>query len=335
MKEEASRPRGLAAIDEARTKRKAGKVPAIPTRYWLWMFTALAAWGVFYWKKTQGEVESRKAALFAKQRGIAAELLPRFEPLEKKLENWTVEAAGAYPGDLVAPQAKAWDFAGQPCIYLRIRMANATSVEALQKAATGSLRDGFTACLFHEPNADPTSGPPCKASHDCAPGTFCNEVDHCMSPAQPYNLRAAYHGTRVLGEPWSVDLREASDDMRMRLLEREFDSAVKDDVPMVIDMLTRAQFYLLVLDEDPPGVALPNEKTALDVIQASPHTARVLLYGLKPGMDRVLLRVRREISARFIPAGQSAATDPDIIEAQQRQVNSCQLALDVRTALSN
>jgi hypothetical protein len=251
------------------------------------------------------------------------------------LEDWTVEAAGPYAGDLVAPQLKGWDFAGQPGIYLRLRRENATSVPALRKASASSLRDGFTACLFHEPNADPTSGPPCKASHDCAAGTFCNEVDHCMPPAQPFNLRAAYHGTRVLGEEWSVDLRTASDDMRMRLLEREFDGAVKDDVPLVIDLLTRAQFYLLVLDEDPPGVALPADKPgALETIQAAPHTARVMLFGLKPGMDRALLRVRREVAGRFIPAGENAASDPDIIEAQQRQVNSCQLALDVRAALA-
>jgi hypothetical protein len=333
MKDEASRPRGLLAIEEARSKRFAGKLPAIPTRYWLWALTALAAWGVFYWKQTQGEVDSRKAALFAKQRGVVAELGPRFEPMRQRLEDWTVEAAGPYPGDVVSPQVKAWDFAGLPGIYLRIRRDSATSVPALRKAATGSLRDAFTACLFHEPNADPTSGPPCKASHDCAAGTFCNEVDHCTPPAQPYNLRAAYHGTRVLGDEWSVNLRTAGDDMRMRLLEREFESAVKDDVPLVIDMLTRAQFYLLVLDEDPPGFAPPAGKPALEAIQAEPHAARVLLYGLKQGMDRLLLRVRRDVAGRFIPAGENAATDPEIVEAQQRQVNSCQLALDVRAAI--
>jgi len=332
MKEEATRPRGLLAIEEARSKRFSGKLPALPTRYWLWALTALAAWGVFYWKKTQGEIESQKAVLFAKQRGVVAELGPRFEPLRQRLEDWTVEAAGAYPGDLVSPQLKSWDFAALPGIYLRIRRESATSVPALRKAAAGSLRDGFTACLFHEPNADPTSGPPCKASHDCAPGTFCNEVDHCMPPAQPYNLRTAYHGTRVLGDEWTVNLRTASDDMRMRLLEREFESAVKDDVPMVIDMLTRAQFYLLVLDEDPPNVTVP-DKQGLEFVQAQPHTARVVLFGLKPGMDRALLRLRRDIQGRFIPAGGTAATDPEIVEAQQRQVNSCQLALDVRAAI--
>jgi len=51
----------------------------------------------------------------------------------------------------------------------------------------------------------------------------------------------------------------------VRLLEREFESAVKDDIPFVIDLLTRAQFYLLVLDEDPterPSVRAPGRRQA-------------------------------------------------------------------------
>jgi hypothetical protein len=153
-----------------------------------------------------------------------------------------------------------------------------------------------------------------------------------MPPAQPYNMRAAYHGTRVLGEEWTVRLRTASDDMTMRLLEREFDSALKNDIPMVIDLLTRAQFFLLVLDEDPADLPA-SPKPTLDVIQALPHSARVTLFGLKPGMDKVVLRVRRDIEGRFIPAGGTALTDPDLVASQQRQVNSCQLALFVREVL--
>src|SRR6185369_11163191 len=100
-------------------------------------------------------------------------------------------------------------------------------------------------------------GPSCKATHECEQGNFCNETDHCMPAAQPYNMRAAFRGTRVLTDEWAVDLRAASDDLRMRLLEREFDAVVQDDVPLTIDLLTRAQFYLLVLDEDPaPGAAV-------------------------------------------------------------------------------
>ena len=333
MKEEPTRTRGLTAIEESKVSRKEGRLPVIPTRFLLWTATAIVAWGIFYWRKTQGEIESQKASIFARQRGIVSELGGKFDPLRQRIEEWTMKEAGAFAGEVAAPELGKWDFATQPGIYLRLRLSDATEETTLRKAAQASLRDAFTACLFREPNADPASGPPCKASHDCAAGTFCNELDHCMPPAQPYNMRAAYHGTRVLGEEWTVRLRTAGDDMKMRLIEREFDSAVKDDIPLVIDLLTRAQFFLLVLDED-PAEPPSGAKPALDLIQALPHPARVTLFGLKSGMDRVLLRMRRDVAGRFYPAGGIAPTDPDLIAAQQRQVNSCQLALYVREVLN-
>ncbi|MET0596157.1 MAG: hypothetical protein ABW133_25905 [Polyangiaceae bacterium] len=332
MKEESSRTRGLVAVEESRASRKSGRIPAIPPRFILWTVTVVIAFSIYYWRKTQAEIESQKAALFAKQRGIVSELGAKFDPLRERIEDWTTKEAGAYAGDVALPELGKWDFATQPGIYLRLRLSDATQASSIRKAAQASLRDAFTACLFREPNADPTSGPACKLSHDCSPGTFCNELDHCMPPAQPYNMRAAYHGTKVLGEDWTVRLRTAGDDMTMRLLEREFDSAVKDDIPLVIDLMTRAQFFLLVLDEESTD-APAGEKPPIDVLHASPHPARVTLFGLKPGMDRVLLRARRNIDGRFVPAGEAAITDPGLVAAQQRQVNSCQLALYVREVL--
>jgi hypothetical protein len=327
MSDEPPHTRGLSAVEESRGRR--GRLPAIPGRVLAWIFTILVAGAIFYWKKSQSEIESQKAALFARQRGVLAELGPRIEPLKRRIEQWTLASAGPYEGDLAAPELKGFNFAALPGVYLRLRLADATTVESIRKASVGSLRDGFTACLFREPNAAPGSGPPCKASHDCAAGTFCNETDHCMPPAQPYNMRTAYHGTRVLGDEWSLQLRTASDDMRMRLLEREFESAIKDDIPLVIDVLTRAQFFLVVIDEEPPGFAPPPGR-AIEALQALPHAARVALFNLKSGKDQPLLRIRREMNARFVPAGDTSPSDPDVVDAQQRQVNSCQLALEVR-----
>src|SRR5436190_22220661 len=101
MTEEQNQPRGLVAVHESKQRRLHGRLPAIPTRIWLWALTVLAAWGIFYWKKTQGDIESQKAVLLAKQRGILAELGPRYEPLQRRIEEWTVASSGAYPGDLL------------------------------------------------------------------------------------------------------------------------------------------------------------------------------------------------------------------------------------------
>ena len=94
MKEEQTRTRGLIAIEEARTKRKQGRLPAIPARFWLWALTVIVAWAIFYWKKTQNEIESQKAALFARQRGVVAELGVKFDPLRQRIEDWVLESAG-------------------------------------------------------------------------------------------------------------------------------------------------------------------------------------------------------------------------------------------------
>jgi hypothetical protein len=335
VKKEQQRPRGLPAIRETRARRLQGTLSPVPGRVWLWLLTILVAWGIFYWRKTQAEIESRKAALFARQRGVLVELGPKINPVIERIERWTTATAGPYAGDFVDPLVKTWDFAAVPGIYLRERLSDARTAASMRRAANDSLRDAFTACLFHEPNPDPTSGPPCRSTRDCAPGTFCNEVDHCTAAAQPYNMRAAYRGSRVLTDEWTVGLRTASTDMRMRLLEREYDVAVKEDIPLVVDLLTRAQFFLLVLDEEPEGGASAGPKPTYDELQAEAHPARVALFGLKgAATDKPLLRFRMTIDARLIPAGPTAPTDPKIIAAQQRQANSCQLALGVRNAIS-
>lgn len=217
-----------------------------------------------------------------------------------------------------------------PGVYLRLRMSDAASPETIRKAATASLRDGFNACLAQVPYTDPTAGPPCKASSDCSPGQICNETDHCGVPAQPMNLRVLYRGARVLGDDWSVALRSAGDDVKMRLLQREFDAAVKDDIPVAIDLITRAQSFLLVLDEPPEGAAA---NVAEDAIQAEPHFARVMLWGLRAPSDRPLLRLRVEARGNLVMSGGAAAQDPAVVAAQQRQVNNCALAQHVLAAV--
>ena len=332
------RPRGLPSIHQARRKRARATWATIPPRLWGWFSVVIAVWAVLYWKHTQSVLESRKAALFARQRGVQAELGARFDPLRDRIEGWTVAAAGPFAGDRVDADLKGWDFRGLPGIYLRLRASEGVDAAAVRKAADASLRDGFTACLFHEPNGSPTAGPACTLSHECSPGTFCNEVDHCAPPAQPYNLRAAYRGTRILGDEWSVRLREGSDDMQLRLFEREFEAALRDEVPLVIDLLTRAQFFLVVLDEEPPlaapavaGDAAAAAVTA-EAVQAVPHFARVALWRTRGNAAEPALRLRREVDAHLI--GGAAGLGSGAGEAAQRQANSCQLALDVERALA-
>jgi hypothetical protein len=325
---EEPKTRGLAAVEEGR-KQRAG-FPRIPPRFLLWLFVALAAWAIIYWKIDQNELESWRNRLLSRQRAVASELEPRFTPLRDQFEAWTLEAAGPYPGDFVAEEAKTSPFRSRPGVYLRLFIDGAKEVDVLRRAALESLRDGFTSCFTTFPNPDPFDGPECKKNHECPAGRHCNENFRCTVPAQPYNLRVGYRASRILYEDWSKEVREAGNDMRLRLLERDFDSAVKDDIPLVIDLMVQAQYYLLLLDEEaekPDDV--PDAGTYSESLQAVKHPVRVFAWDLKS--KKLLLRVRTSVTADLGIVTDYASTRL----AVRRQSNNCAIAVEVRRMMGD
>jgi len=330
--------RGLQAVEDGRRKR-AG-IPHISGRVILWIAIVVAAWAIIYWKYTQEKVNAQRNALLARQRDAAAQLAPSFTPLRDKIERWSVEGAGPWQGDLITPEARSSNFRTRPGVYLRITTEDAKDPKAIQLAAQDSLRDAFTACLMRSDNPDPWSGPECKLNRDCGKGQHCNETHHCTAPAQPFNLRVFYRGARVLSEEWVRDVRDAGDDMRLRLLERDFDSTVKEDMPLAIELLVRGQFFVLVLDEPPADRAsLPDAGALMDSIQAVPHFARVFVYDI--AKDKLLLRMRAEAAAQtrsFTVSADGSAVpaaplSPKTSLAAQRQAHSCALGMSVAAAL--
>lgn len=321
------RGRGLAAVEAARAERAKLRFPA--PKFFAWAGVVLAAMGILHWKRTQGELEGERQKLLARQRAVAVELKPKWDPLRDKIEGWTTSLAASAAPEVVDKEAFAsWDFREKPGIYLRLVVDQATTAESIRAKAKDSLRDGFTACLTRAPNENPLAGKECKRTRDCPSGEFCNEVDHCARPAQPYNLRVAYRTLHVLTDRWVADAQEASNDVRLRLLTASFDDAVLDDLPMAVDLLTRAQYFLLVLDERPAGV--PMSATAEEV-QKAPHAARLGLWRLSDGKQ--VFRGRRETAADLV--GGMPAADPESLDARQRQANSCALALALRDALGD
>jgi len=324
------RTRGLASVARFKTDRKRRKLPALPGRVFLWIGSVLLVWGVLYYRYAQSELESEKAKIFEKQRAIAADIGPSYEPLRDRIEAWTTAASGAYEGDFIDPAIGDIDFMTAAGVYLRLRIGDATSVEKIREASQSSLRDGFTSCLFRPANPDPTSGPPCQFTRDCEKGLFCSEFERCTKASQPYNMRSIYRGTRVLSDEWTVDLRTTTNDMRVRLLHGELDAMASEDVPLAVEALRNATFFLLVLDEDPAGMEPDADAEA---VQAVPHPARVFLYGLRAPHDRLLLRLRRDVDAQLLTGAGTALVSAEALAAQKRQANGCQLALEVRRAV--
>lgn len=340
---EGARDRGLPALRESREERRRalilGKVRlrSLPPQFWLWTLVILSAFGVVYWKLAQGELESAKTRVMAKQRAVAQALGAKLVPFRENVERWAAElAADAWPGDMVTDDLDVSKLARSPGVYLRARQSNAKSASALRRAAVASLHDGFTSCFFVRDGAvDPARGPKCQTTGDCQPGQLCNEYDVCAAPAMPYNMRLAYRALRVLSPEWTDELHEAGSDLAVTAYERDLDKVTRTDVPVAVDLLTRARYLTIVLDEDPQG-GLPNEpdagaETPEERVQRTPHFARVGVWDLKSG--KLVARVRAEASGQVVPVGKRAVQDPEVMAAQQRQVNSCALALHVKQAL--
>jgi hypothetical protein len=325
MAYEEPRERGLPSIAEARRARSKIRWPSV--KFWGYVAIVLAITGILHWKWSQGRIESARQKLMAKQRGVAVELLPRWTGLRDRVERWTIELAKEAGPEVIDREAlKGWDFRQLAGIYLRLRVDQAATAESIRKGADGSLRDAFTACLVRANNPNPLAGQECKRTRDCPQGEYCNENDRCSRPVQPYNMRIAYRTLRILSDDWVRDVQEANE-LGLRAIEATFDDTVRDDLPISTELLTRAQYYLVVLDEPIDGA----KDQPTEALLAAPHAARIGLWRISD--DKLVLRVRREGSAEL--RGGMPVVDPEVVAARQRQANSCALALAVRQAIGD
>ena len=267
---------------------------------------------------SERERESDRQALLAKQRAVEVTLGPEWFPLRDKLEADVLTAAKDYAGDRVDPDARRVEFRTQPGLYLRMRVAEAKDAASVRKVAADAKRDAFAACLLREPNERAARG-------DADGGAFAE---------QPWNLGQAYSATRILTDDWVGEVKAADDDLRLRVFSQQYDKAVKEEIPLAIDVVKRAKFFLLVLDEDVPEAAKLTDGGPLteEALQLVAHPSRVHLFDLGSGKE--VLRLLRTGDARVIPAGERAISDSETRDAMQRQANNCALARRVDEALA-
>jgi hypothetical protein len=336
---------GLPSLNEARAERRRAialgrvRIRALPPQFWLWTGLAIAGFSTVYWRVTQGELEGRRSQVMAKQRAIAAVLGPRILPFRDQVEGWVRELSASWPGNFVDPHAGLEAISTSPGVYLRLRAANTGSVKAIRKAAASSLHDGFTSCLFvRTGSSDPSKGPPCRTGSDCEPGLLCNEWNVCGAPPRPYNMRLAYRALRVLSSDWTDEVHEADSDLALTAYDRDLDGVAKRDVPVAAEILQRSKYFTLVLDEDPAPASTPDppadaSETPDERVQRQPHFARVGIWDL--ATHTALLRMKAEAHGEFVPVGDRVVKNAVTLAAEQRQTNSCALALSVREALDH
>jgi hypothetical protein len=312
------RSRGLAAIAHAREDRSSGR-----TRWTMQagLVAGAAVLGGLVANKvvTERELHNDRQGLLSKQRAVAATLGAEWYPLRDKLETDVLESAADYPGDHVGPEARSGAFRSQPGIYLRMRVADAENPAAIRRVAADAKKDAFAGCLLREPNERGVRG----------------EIDGGAFAEQPWNLGQAYASTRILTDDWIRDVKDADEALRMRVFVQQYDKAVREEIPFAIDIVKRAQFFLLVLDEDPPEGATSADggRPSEEDLQLVLHPSRVVLYEL--ARNKEVMRLRRSASARVIPAGEHVVSDPEVKDAMQRQANNCALARSVEAELAS
>ncbi len=306
--------RGLKSIAAAREERSVRRFGKPTTLFWMLLLGGVSVALLVAYVTSSRELEASRSALLSKQRAAAETIGKEWFPLRDQVERVALEAAmDPYPGDMIAKEAASWDFRALPGLYLRLRTAQARDAAALRRAAASSQKDGFTACLLRR-------NTPWSADAGAA-------KDH------PWNLRQAYASTRILTDEWLGEVKAAENDMRLRVFEQQYARARDTEIPLAIEIVKRAQFFLLVLDEDsdeartgPDGGAPTSEDLQLVL-----HPTRVFIVNLRT--RELLARLRRSVEGQFFMAGERAA-DPETQAALRRQVNNCALAQIVSSEIS-
>lgn len=309
---------GLKAVHSARAERSKSKYGKISGPVWLVAGGAVVVTLILAWLLSDRTLSTEKDEILSQQRAAVSTVGAEWYPLRDKLEKITLDAASRYEGDKVDFDAAKMDFRSSPGIYLRLRVDEARDVESLRKHAKDSVKDAFTGCLLREPNVPLARG----------------DADAGVGPDQPWNLRQAYTSTRILTDDWAKEVKASEDKDRLRVFRQQYDKAKRDEIPLAIDIIKRAQFFLLVLDEDVPEareVAGDAGTITEEALQQVPHPARVHIVNLKTGAE--IARVRKTAEADFQFVGEQAVRDPEVRAAMKRQVNNCALAQQVWSAI--
>jgi hypothetical protein len=318
-KQKEERTVGLRAIGEGRADRARGRFSRATPGLTLAAAAGIAITLVIYHYVTQKNLDADKTALLAKQRAAVATVGANWFPIRDHLEKITIDSAKDFPEeDFIAPDATKFDFRSSPGIYLRLRVADAHDVDKIREQAQESSRDAFCGCFLKEPNDAAAKG------YEDAGG----------APSQPWNMWEAYQATRVLSDEWFAEVHDAQDDLRLRVFQQQYEKAVTDDIPMSIDIIKRARFFLLVLDEDEHAAKAKADGGAIteEILQTVEHESRVRIVNMETWAD--IARVRRSGVGEIIPVGENhAPEDPETHDAMSRQVKNCSLGQQVTQAI--
>lgn len=343
--------RGLPAVEQMRRER--GKGRWMSGRFWVFFGIAVAIIAIVWWRFEQSEIQEVRTELLSKRRAVVKELGPRWYPLRDKLEKWAIACGAADPDEELIDRAilDELQLRKQPGLYLRLAQESAKDNAGVRDAAQKSLHDGFSACLLRPANPDPMEGEECEQTEQCPAGHMCSELKHCAKPSQPFNMRLGYQSLRMMDDEWVEQIQEITNMLTLEGASKSFESFNKYEIPMAIELLTRAEYFLVVVDEPPTKeakestdakfrVTLPDGGVQEDpAISTAPHHARICAWRLDKDKDddrdddKQILSIRRYGEGKLM-----GGKEPKLVQtriARQRQANSCALAMEVREALGD
>lgn len=273
-------------------------------------FVGMIVWIFVVRRQAADAIAADRNALLAQVRVFSEQLTEADKKIIPRAEAWVAERSGAYEGDFIDESVRGEGMKAtfaQPILYLRGPIDNFKTAQGITEMAQTTFRDAFVLCLFD---------PPAKATEKTL-----REAARAISNAERAKVMehvARFHTARVgvpfLVPQWeervkTIDASRELNEIRSLLKRVNLEESVK---------ALKARLLLVAMDEPKDGTG-PSE-----IDGANRHYVRVFLHDFET--DKPLLRRRILVDPAWIAT--SRRSD------HAHGINSCELALEVRAAMS-
>lgn len=284
------------------------RVPPQPRRSqipWKWVglvfgFVTVAL--VWYFVRADRELRAERSRILRQLNGMKGSVQVEYGKLRDQVEAWTVAAATKpYPGDLVDRDARALNWRERPTVYLRLRVEEAKTLDAVHLNSRTVAIDSIASCLLRARSGGPW----------------------------PYG--EVLTRMEMLGVDFIKDVSSTTNDLRMRNLSFALDYWEKNDFPTVRDATKQAEYFVLALDEDPTSMpatsaAFGATATPSQRIASVTHPIRLHVWRLQEG--REILRVRRTPEANVVQVQGDVVGPAAGIELRKAQALGCSFSTE-------
>lgn len=246
------------------------------------------------------EVGGERLKLVKERSALAQSIAEDVGTIRGKVEPWTVAlATQTWPGDLVDPDARSLTWRERPTLYVRVRAGDATSNDAVHLHVKESPLDGLSSCLLR------TKG------------------------TGPWSYGEVIARAEFLGADWVRDVKETTNDLRLRNLAYALEQYKLKDFPEARDGVKLAEYAVIVVDEDPKQIpatsaAFGEKATAHQKILGTEHPIRFSLRRIADG--RELVRLRRTPEATLMQVAGDPTANAAALEIRRIQANGCAMA---------